>query len=97
MRQGRRRTAVALTSLLVIIALLPLAFQNPTTTSAPAASALPKDFYGLWTLAPALVAILLAVITRQVIVALACGILTAAAMMGALAATITRCATSLSR
>lgn len=42
---------------------------------------MPKDVYGLWTLAPALVAILLAVITRQVIVALACGILTAATMM----------------
>lgn len=80
-RRGRRRTAVTLTSLLIIIAILPLAFPNLTTTSASAPPPLPSDFYGLWTLAPALVAIVLAIITRQVIVALACGIFTAAAMM----------------
>lgn len=55
-----------------------------TASPAPASSqsaAAPGKTYGLWVLAPALVAILLALLTRQVIVALACGIFTAAAMM----------------
>lgn len=57
-----------------------------TVTSGPAAAAPPSpaDAYGLWSLAPALVAILLAIATRQVIVSLALGILTAAGMMCAL-------------
>lgn len=78
--RGHRRKAAVLTSLLALIALLPLLIP-PTTTSAPTSPLSPADYYGLWTLAPALVAILLAVITRQVIVALALGILTAAGMM----------------
>jgi Na+/H+ antiporter NhaC len=53
------------------------ATTQPTVSAPPE----PSAFYGLWTLAPALVAILLAIITRQVIVALACGIFTAAAML----------------
>ncbi|HWL94443.1 MAG TPA: Na+/H+ antiporter NhaC family protein [Phycisphaerae bacterium] len=49
-------------------------------TSAPAPSS-PAKFYGLWVLTPALLAIFLAIVTRQVIVALALGVLTAAAMV----------------
>ncbi len=41
----------------------------------------PQDAYGLWVLAPALVAIIIAILTRQVLIALPLGILTAAAMM----------------
>jgi len=41
----------------------------------------PQDAYGLWVLAPALVAIIIAIFTRQVLIALPLGILTAAAMM----------------
>lgn len=41
----------------------------------------PREFYRLWTLAPAIVAILLAMLTRQVVAALAVGIMTGAGMM----------------
>lgn len=41
----------------------------------------PQEYYALWSLAPALVAIGLAVITQQVVPSLALGILTAAAML----------------
>ena len=57
----------------------------PTTAASPSAAGggvvKPKDYYGLWSLAPAGVAIVLAIVTRQVIVALVLGILTAAGMM----------------
>ena len=67
----------------------PLATTAPveagdTTTapaSAPAGALSIKDRIGLWSLAPAIVAIGLAIITQQVIPSLALGILTAAAMM----------------
>lgn len=53
--------------------------------AAPASTAVaprtPKDYFGLWSLAPAIVAIGLAVITQQVVPSLALGILTAAVMM----------------
>lgn len=63
---------------------------SPSTTSQPNASATqpvqsakssPATFYGLWSLAPAFIAIILAMMTRQVIVAMAVGILVAAGMM----------------
>lgn len=41
----------------------------------------PAECFGLWTLAPALVAIIIAILTRQVLIALPLGILTASAMM----------------
>lgn len=41
----------------------------------------PAERFGLWTLAPAIVAIVIAIISRQVLLALPLGILTAAAMM----------------
>ncbi|MCZ6683352.1 MAG: hypothetical protein O7B26_09210 [Planctomycetota bacterium] len=41
----------------------------------------PQHIYGLWALAPAMVAIILAIAIRQVIIALVFGILTAAGMM----------------
>jgi len=40
----------------------------------------PGEFYGLWVIAPPMVAIFLAILTRQVIVAMSFGVLTAAAM-----------------
>lgn len=57
--------------------------ESDASAAATAASVStePKDFYGLWALAPALVAIVLAIATRQVIIALVVGILTAAGMM----------------
>ncbi len=52
------------------------------TTAQPASNAItPAKRYGLWTLAPAIVAILIAIFTRQVLLALPIGIVTAAAMM----------------
>jgi len=59
------------------------------STSRSAASVSPASggasgaakYYGLWVIAPALVAIVIAVVTRQVLVALPLGILTASAMM----------------
>lgn len=51
-----------------------------TPTSAPTLRE-PKDYYALWSIAPALVAIGLAVFTQQVVPSLALGILTAAAML----------------
>lgn len=56
-----------------------IATSGPTTTG-PATVA-PKDYYGIWVLAPAFVAIGLAMITRQVILALPLGILTGAVML----------------
>jgi len=41
----------------------------------------PKAYYGLWTLAPAIVAILLAIFTRQVVPALVVGVLAGAYML----------------
>lgn len=55
--------------------------ESKPAASAAAAGVQPKDFYGLWTIAPPLVAILVAVLTRQVIVALSLGVLTAAGMV----------------
>ncbi len=49
--------------------------------AAPAGTDTPAGYYGLWALTPAIVAILLAVITRQVLVALSTGILVASGMM----------------
>lgn len=49
--------------------------------ASPPARLEPKDYFGLWSLAPALVAIGLAVITQQVVPSLSLGILTAAVMM----------------
>jgi len=51
------------------------------TTSAPASPPLPEDLFGLWTLAPALVAIITAILFRNVFPALILGILTGSAMM----------------
>ncbi len=48
-------------------------------TSSPAASA--ASTYGLWVIAPAMVAIILAILTRQVVMALSLGTLTASAMV----------------
>lgn len=48
-------------------------------TSAPAVSA--ASTYGLWVIAPAMVAIILAILTRQVVMALSLGTLTASAMV----------------
>jgi len=71
----------------------PSAELQPTDT-APAAqpttaatTPTPKDSFGLWSLTPAIVAIILAIVTRQVLVALSIGILTGAAMMACLAGT----------
>ncbi len=58
------------------------AFGQTTTTgptTAPAVSA--AGMYGLWVIAPAMVAIILAILTRQVVVALSLGTLTASAMV----------------
>ena len=49
--------------------------------SAAAGTATPDSYYGLWTLAPALAAIILAVVLRQVVPAMLIGILVAAFMM----------------
>lgn len=89
-----RRNAVALALLLSILLIASFDIHRSAavqsepaaaTTSAPAAPAaaapLPEDRYGLWTLAPALVAIGVAVALRQVFPALILGILTASAMM----------------
>jgi Na+/H+ antiporter NhaC len=61
------------------MAFSPLSQTTQPSTSAPAAVQ-PKDFYGLWAILPPMVAIGLAVITRQVIVALSFGVFTAASM-----------------
>jgi Na+/H+ antiporter NhaC len=67
---------------LILICLAATAFSPaPQATASAAAPVEPKDFYGLWSMAPPLVAIVLAVLTRQVIVALSLGVLTGAAMM----------------
>ncbi|MFQ5423120.1 MAG: Na+/H+ antiporter NhaC family protein [Phycisphaerae bacterium] len=47
----------------------------------PVRTPAPSGVYGLWALAPAIVAIVAAIVTRQVIMALVLGILTAAGMM----------------
>lgn len=62
------------------------AAANPTGASGVAAPSELRAkaagrYFGLWTLTPAIVAILLAVITQQVVPSLALGILTAAVMM----------------
>ncbi len=54
--------------------------SSETSTPAPAVSD-PKTKYGLWTILPALVAIVLAIITRQVIPSLVIGIVIGAFMM----------------
>lgn len=54
---------------------------SATTAPTSGASMSPADLFGLWTLAPAIVAILFAIITRQVLLALPLGIVTASAMM----------------
>ncbi len=54
---------------------------SSSITSGDATVRLPKDYYGLWSLLPALVAIGLAIFTRQVVPSLALGIFTAAVMM----------------
>lgn len=54
---------------------------DATKSSTAGTSIAPADRYGLWTLAPAIVAILIAIFTRQVLLALPLGILTASAMM----------------
>ncbi len=66
--------------MLVAIAVLP--FVMPLMTrSAPAAPPLPEDLFGLWTVLPAVVAIGMAVLLRQVFPALVMGTLTASAMV----------------
>ncbi|HKQ49612.1 MAG TPA: Na+/H+ antiporter NhaC family protein [Phycisphaerae bacterium] len=72
---------MALTSLVVLIAFLPFLVPVSQTTTAPAAPPLPEDLYGLWTVAPAIVAIGMAILLRQVFPAMIMGILTASAMV----------------
>ncbi|MCB9858263.1 MAG: hypothetical protein H6818_21475 [Phycisphaerales bacterium] len=58
--------------------------SGPASAPVPtvaAATIKPADRFGLWTLTPAIVAILIAIISRQVLLALPLGILTASAMM----------------
>jgi Na+/H+ antiporter NhaC len=83
------RTTALCISILVVVAVVAAAQMNstPSPSSAPTsavASVGPAARYGLWSLAPALVAIFLAITTRQVILALALGILTASGMLACL-------------
>ena len=80
---GYRRSLNILFFISVILAIAPLAFAQ-NATSAPTSAAVgmsPAERYGLGCLAPALVAVGLAIATRQVIVSLALGIFTASAML----------------
>src|SRR6266404_2901910 len=81
---ARSRTIGApILAAIVVLLLAPVVLGQTTTTgptSMPAAMS-PAERYGLGCLAPALVAITLAIITRQVIVSLALGIFTAAGML----------------
>ena len=91
----RRRVLAGLfivTALVVTLhAAAPVAAQEVPATTAPAMSqpavaAGPGDFYGIWVLVPPLVTIVLAIAFRQVIPALAIGILVAAYMLSWFAA-----------
>lgn len=70
---------------LILVCVTAAAFSpGPQTTQAATSAPSvvePKDFYGLWAIAPPIVAIVLAILTRQVIVALSFGVLTAATMI----------------
>jgi Na+/H+ antiporter NhaC len=59
----------------------PVAIPTVAATSMPAGAFGPGQRYGLWVLVPALAAILVALIARQVIIALILGILVASGMM----------------
>jgi Na+/H+ antiporter NhaC len=84
-----RRRSWIVVGLLVVGGAAAAGAPAPQTTqtaiSAASASAPspvePKDFYGLWAIAPPVVAIILAILTRQAIIALAIGVLTAASMI----------------
>jgi len=70
---------------LLLVCVTATAMSPARQTTQPTASApdivAPKDYYGLWAIAPPITAIILAVLTRQVIVALSLGVLTAGTMM----------------
>ena len=83
-RLGARRL-VMLAALAVVLCICGIVAaevttQPASTTTAPAPQ-MPSALYGLWTLVPPLVAIILAVLTRQVVAALFVGTLVASYML----------------
>jgi Na+/H+ antiporter NhaC len=80
---GLTRPVLLLTSLVLLIWVWTTLGQTspaPSDSAAVATVASPEETYGLWTLLPALSAIVLAVVSRQVVLALASGILVGAVM-----------------
>ncbi len=75
------RVAVWCIRLAIVAALVALCVQTARQAGSGTAGTAPDALYGLYALTPALVAIGLAVVTAQVLPALALGVLTAAAML----------------
>jgi Na+/H+ antiporter NhaC len=80
-RNAKRSLTILAAFAFLAVAQIAIAQQPASApTSTPSLEG-PAGKYGLWSLAPALVAIFLAIATRQVILALALGILTASGML----------------